>query len=174
MQKLNKHNEFARCHRLASWLAAFVFVTPITGFTENSGNILVHLTAHKIVANADGHESLESADQAKPGDIILYRATYHNTATTPVNNLLATLPIPNNLDFLPDTATPNDAHASLDAKTFAPIPLKRIVKNPDGTDQEQLVPFTAYRALRWTIGDLAAGQTVTASARVRVSTPATQ
>lgn len=67
------------------------------------------------------------------------------------------LPIPAGFEFLPDTARPPPAKASVDGRVFEPLPLRRVVKLADGRIKEQLVPLAEYRALRWAIGDLAAG-----------------
>src|SRR5438105_1063074 len=47
--------------------------------------VTINLTAEKVVAN-DGKESLESADKAKPGDLIQYDAAYRNTTKGAVKN----------------------------------------------------------------------------------------
>jgi hypothetical protein len=44
----------------------------------------------------------------------------------------------------------------------------RPVKQPDGTVIQQPVPWSEYRALRWSVGDLDAGKSVTVSARARL------
>ena len=84
------------------------------------------LEARKVVVGADGKESFAAADAARPGDVIEYAATYRNTATQPVRNLEATLPIPANTELVPGSAAPAGAKASLDSRSFEQVPLKRL------------------------------------------------
>ena len=49
------------------------------------------------------------------------------------------------------------------------MPLKRMVKKPDGKLEEQLVPLAEYRALKWKLAELAEKNKVEVSARVRVN-----
>jgi hypothetical protein len=72
------------------------------------------------------------------------------------------------MHYLPDTARPAPAQASLDGRNFAPIPLKRKVTLPTGEVQEQEVPATEYRALRWNLGEMAPGTKTTLIARTRI------
>jgi len=48
----------------------------------------------------------------------------------------------------------------VDGITFAAFPLRRPVRQPDGTVIEQPIPWSEYRALRWSIGDLNAGKSI--------------
>ena len=132
------------------------------------------LEARKVVVGADGKESFSAADAARPGDVIEYAATYRNTATQPVRNLEATLPIPANTELVPGSAAPAGAKASLDSRSFEQVPLKRKVRR-GAADVEETVPVREYRSLRWYPGELAPGKTLAFKARVRVldDTPAT-
>ncbi|HEY0684209.1 MAG TPA: hypothetical protein VGD45_17885 [Steroidobacter sp.] len=128
------------------------------------------LEAHKVVAVTNGKEQLTSAAEAKPGDVIEYRATYKNVSKAPLHSVMATLPVPaTGVELMLNSATPAGVEASIEGTQFAPVPLKRLVKMPDGTHQQQLVPATEYRFLRWPLGDLPAGASKTVSARVRVT-----
>ena len=49
------------------------------------------------------------------------------------------------------------------------MPLKRMVKKPDGKLEEQLVPLAEYRALKWKLAELAEKNKAEVSARVRVN-----
>lgn len=135
---------------------------------QQQGNPLVtQLEARKVVRGADGKESFAPADSAKPGDVIEYVATYRNTGKQPLRNLEATLPIPQNTEFVPGSANPGDARASIDAQTYAAMPLKRTTVK-DGKTVEALVPVRDYRALRWSAGELPAQKSASFVARVKV------
>ncbi len=126
------------------------------------------LEAHKVLV-AGGKEQLVAASEAKPGDVLEYRATYKNVSTNPLSAVMATLPVPaTGVEYLLNSAMPSGAEASINGTQFAPAPLKRLVTLPDGKHQQQLVPAAEYRFLRWPLGDLPAGASKTVSARVRV------
>jgi hypothetical protein len=86
-----------------------------------------------------------------------------------VKELAATLPVPRGMEFLPRTAAPEPILASLDGKTFEPVPLQRRVRLANGREVTRDVPAAEYRFLRWSLGTLGARETRTVAARVRVS-----
>jgi uncharacterized repeat protein (TIGR01451 family) len=134
---------------------------------QQANPLVTKLEARKVVRGADGKETLAPADSAKPGDVIEYVATYRNTSKQPLRNLEATLPIPQNTEFVPGSANPAGAKASLDAQNYAAMPLKRTTVK-DGKPVEALVPAREYRSLRWSAGELPAEKTATFVARVKV------
>ena len=134
----------------------------------SADEVQVRLTAQKVATDAQGKESLMPADRAAPGDIIEYQVVYTNAGNGAVRSLLATLPVPPAAEFIAGTASPRTAQASLDGKTFAPIPLVRTVKLPDGSSEVREVPASEYRYLRWPLNELAVGQSATVNARMRV------
>ncbi len=131
--------------------------------------VKVEMKAERVSIQ-QGKEVVSPANQAAPGDIVQYTAAYKNTGKTPATQVVATLPIPAATEYIPGTATPAGAWASTDGTNFSPIPLHRMVKNSEGKMVEQEVPASLYRALRWSLGDLAGGASRTVSARVKLST----
>jgi uncharacterized repeat protein (TIGR01451 family) len=125
------------------------------------------LEARKVVRGADGGESFASADVAKPGDVIEYVATYRNTTLETIRDLEATLPIPAHTELIAGSARPAAARASLDAREFSSLPLKRRAIR-DGREVDEAVPYRDYRFLRWAPVHLGARMTVTYTARVKV------
>jgi uncharacterized repeat protein (TIGR01451 family) len=150
----------------AALIAALAACAP-GAFAQQANALETRLEARKVVATADGKEAYAPADQARPGDVIEYVATYRNTTRQPVRNLDATLPIPAETEFLPDTDKPAGARASLDGTTWGAMPLKRTVKR-DGRDVEEAVPARDYRFLRWHTDTLGAEKSAAFTARVRV------
>lgn len=146
-----------------AWIAVIVTGLCLPMLAE----VKVVLTANKIVV-VNGKEQAESSDKAKPGEVIEYVAEYRNTGNTAVTNVVATLPVPAGMEFLPDTAQPQQLMASTDEHNFAPVPLKRKVSGPDGKTVEQLVPFSEYRSLRWTLGQIPGGDSRSVKARMKV------
>lgn len=128
------------------------------------------LEAARIVVAA-GKEVRSAADQAEPGDVVEYRATYANSGVVSVANVLATVPVPPGTTFIVGSAAPGNAQASTDGKIFAPMPLKRSVKLADGTLREELVPGSEYRAVRWEIQSLQAQKNAVVHLRVFINPP---
>jgi uncharacterized repeat protein (TIGR01451 family) len=127
------------------------------------------LTSKKVVINGNNKETLIDAKEIKPGEIVEYRATYTNKSKAPVTKLVGTLPIPDGTEYVGGSANPAiGVLATLGDGKFAPIPLKRKVKLADGREVERDVPLADYRSLRWNLGDLGPGQSVSVTGRVRL------
>jgi uncharacterized repeat protein (TIGR01451 family) len=134
---------------------------------QQPGPIDVRLESRKVIPAAEGKESFAPATTAKPGDVIEYVATYRNTARQPISGLEATIPIPGNTEFIPGSARPDSAKASVDSRSWADMPLKRKVRR-DGREVDEQVAVREYRYLRWFPGELGADKSMTFTARVRV------
>lgn len=132
-----------------------------------AGGVTVELTAQRVT-KAQGREVLAPADQAKPGELLEYRALYLNSGTSEARGLAATLPIPRGTQYVRGSAAPLKVEASLDGQTFAPVPLMRKERLANGRTVMREVPVSEYRALRWPLGTLAAKQSRSVTARVRV------
>jgi hypothetical protein len=126
------------------------------------------LSLSAIVKATDGKEQLVSTRSVKPGEVFQYTNTYKNQSGQLVKQLVATLPIPAEAEFVASTASPAGVMASVDGKVFESVPLVRKVKQADGRLVDQPVPLAEYRFLRWPARDVAAGANFVASARVRV------
>ena len=149
-------------------MAPLPLVLAAPGASGAAPLIQAQLQAFKVLLQKDGDEKLAAADVANPGDVIEYQATYSNNGKSAATNLNATLPIPSALAYVPNTATPGGFMASTDAKTFAPAPLQRKVKDQNGKTVTVMVPFSEYRALRWNVKQLAPGADFKISARASV------
>jgi uncharacterized repeat protein (TIGR01451 family) len=134
---------------------------------QQKGPLESTLEQHKVAKAADGRESLVPATGVRPGDLIEYAATYRNTGRAPITGVQATVPIPPNTEYVPGSADPQDAKASIDGVTYAAMPLKRQVTR-DGKAVDELVPAREYRYLRWSAPQIAGEKSVTFTARVRV------
>ena len=139
-----------------------------SAYAEPQRDVLVTMEVKKVVKGDDGKEMLLSADQAKPGDILQYTATYTNKTNKIWRDLEATIPIPTYTEYVPASSRPAGAKASLDGQFFGLIPLRRKVKHADDKEVTQLVPYGEYRALRWFVGKLAENQELKFSTRVKV------
>jgi uncharacterized repeat protein (TIGR01451 family) len=147
--------------------AALLLSTSGAYAQQGGGAVESRLAARKVVTAADGKEGFASAADARPGDVIEYVATYRNTTKQPVRDLDATLPLPEQTEFVPGSSKPAGARASLDGKAYAAMPLTRKVKR-DGRDVDEPVAPREYRFLRWHADTLGPDQSLAYSARVRV------
>ena len=150
-------------NRAISFLAILLLVTATAAF----GQVKVDLKQFKVV-DANGKQSLQSADKAKPGEIIQYVATYHNAGKAAAKNVVGTIPVPSGMEYTPD---PNlkapDMAAAADGK-FAPLPLKhKVMRN--GVQVEEVLPYSAYRSLQWKIGTMAPDQKIELKANVKLA-----
>ncbi len=151
---------------LAFALVAVASFAPALAYAD--GDVRVTLQATRVTTT-NSREVLASAAQAKPGEILEYRATYQNDGKRDVRQLMATLPIPAGVEYLPRTAAPAVVLASLDGKAFAAVPLTRKERTADGREVIREIPTSEYRFLRWAVGTLPAKQNRTVTARVRVA-----
>jgi hypothetical protein len=172
----SRHTRFKEELAMHGWIRRYVAAATITAaavactaaLAQAEGKVAVTLAAQRVTTQTGGKETLAPADQAKPGDVIEYRATYHNSGASSVRELAATLPIPIGSEYIARSASPAPSLASLDGRTFSPLPLKRRVHLADGRDVMQDVPISEYRSLRWALGTLPAQGVRTVRARVRL------
>jgi uncharacterized repeat protein (TIGR01451 family) len=158
--------------RRACTVALFTCSTLFAGLAQAQDGLQVSLTARRVTTDDRGRETFVAADQAKPGEIVEYRAVYHNLGTSAVREVAATLPIPAGTELVRSTARPARMLASVDGVTFAAPPLKRKERLADGREVEREIPIAEYRWLRWPLGAIAAGGSQAVRARVRVSNTA--
>ena len=130
--------------------------------------LLIKLVRSKVVLK-NGREVFESAATAKPGDILEEVATYTNTSRSSLKGFEATLPVPGDTELVMASIKPANAMASVDGKTFAKLPLVQTVRQSNGAEVEQPVPLGQYRYLRWYPGEIAAGKSMTVTARFKVA-----
>jgi uncharacterized repeat protein (TIGR01451 family) len=130
------------------------------------------LQARRVEAVA-GKVVLTPADVGRPGDLVEYSGIYRNAGSKPAEKLVATLPVPANTTFVAGSADPARAQASTDGARFAPIPLLRTVRLPDGSTRQEPVPLADYRYVRWEIGTLAGGSEAVVKLRVQIDSATT-
>lgn len=169
---MNIRNFFARETRLLT-LSAILFATggalllaPKTSAWAQGApcaKVEADLQAFKVAGT-----KLVAATSARPGEVIEYQARYTNTGSASAQRFAPQLPVPASLVYVSSSALPEGVMASTDGKNFAPAPLMRVVKAADGTTKSVAIPLREYRVLRWQLGTLAPGQSVTVKARARV------
>ena len=133
--------------------------------------IAINLKQFKVVKDEKGDVQLLDAALVLPGDVIEYRASYFNRGTTTLP-VVATLPIPESLEYIKDSASAknNIAHTvALKDSQFSIEPLLRKVVTPGGATLSQAVPYASYRYVRWDLGRLAPGNSIEVSVRAKVA-----
>jgi len=127
--------------------------------------ITVVLTQSKVVKGINGKEQLLDAASVNPGDVLEYRATYTNRSAASVKGVVASLPIPEGLEYQPKSGKPSVAPVLVATKdgVFGNEPLVRIQAGKTVS-----VPYANYRTLQWNLNELAPGAKTTVSARVFV------
>ena len=141
------------------------------GQSKQTGSVQSTLKAFRVTMEK-GKEVLVPATSAKPGDLIEYQARYTNGTGAPVRSLSPSLPVPEAMIYVGNTARPRGFQASVDGKKFGSAPLRRTVKGADGKSKIEFIPLSQYRVLRWNLGTLAPGASKTVSARMRLHSPA--
>lgn len=152
---------------------AVVFASTAVSAWAAGNQVVINLTQKKVVKGPGGKETYEAAEKIFPGDVIEYTAECTNSGNTAVTNFKPQIPIPvdKGLVYVAGTAKPAKAEASIDGVRFAPMPLKRKVRLPNGKEAIRDIPYSQYKFIRWNLGTLPAGKTVTVSARVRLAAP---
>jgi len=137
---------------------------------EISSPLTITLRQFKVTVVGD-KEQLEEVSVIKPGDTIEYQATYRNGGSSVISGVLATLPVPEGMEYLP---VPHQQLAPTLAATangkYGPIPLRKKISDVTGIAHIEVVPAAEYRNLRWMLGKLEAGKIVTISLRAKVNT----
>ncbi|NML46933.1 DUF11 domain-containing protein [Ramlibacter sp. G-1-2-2] len=147
-------------------LFAATLMAALPGFAQSPA-VTSNLTAQRVEI-ANGKAVLSPAEKAKPGDMVEYSGTYRNAGTGSVDKLVATIPVPAGTTFVAGSAEPAKAQASTDGTRFAPMPLMRTVRLPDGTSRQEPVPLADYRYVRWEVGTLAAHADTVVKLRVQI------
>ncbi len=141
-------------------------------YGQEPGDVEVVLEQHRIVVDEHGKERVDNAQESRPGEVIEYVATYRNKGKSVARAVLGTIPVPAGMHYMNKSNGPKPMLASLDRAVFRVPPLKRVVRQPDGSERTVDVPPDEYQALRWNLGDLPPGKSVSVSARMQLNATA--
>jgi uncharacterized repeat protein (TIGR01451 family) len=156
-----------RRHVLAVVIGLAASALGTAAMAQAASPLATELSLARIVVRDDGKEAQTPATQVQPGDTLQYTAAYRNQGKTTLNQVVASLPVPQGMQLVPAPA--DDVQASIDGKTFARLPLMRKVRQADGRWVDVPVPLAEIRYVRWPARSLAAGEQWNASVRVRVN-----
>lgn len=147
----------------------------VTATVKAPQPVAVTLTQFKVGQDAKGVPILVDAKIVAPGDVIEYRAVYKNQSLAPLS-VAATIPVPEALEYIKDSATAKSASNTPIAHTvalkdnqYAPEPLMRRLITADGASVAHAVPYAEYRSVRWILEKMAPGASVEVSLRARVA-----
>ncbi len=153
------------------YLFLFVLFLGLSANTvAQNGELESVLQTFKITFDADSNEVASEVTEVRPGDTIEYRLTYQNGTGGDISQLQPVLPIPLAMYYIGGSASPALSGASISptANDFRQPPLTRQVTQPDGSQVNRTIPAEEYRRLQWLVPALAAGESVTLTARVKV------
>ena len=137
------------------------------------GTVRAQLSAHQVRIER-GSEVFSDAEQAKPGDIIEYRAVYTNDGGAAIRDVHGTMAVPEGTAYLSGSARPPRFETRLSGEAgYRIAPPTREIVDANGAARTVAIPAANYRELRWALGELRPGQAKTVSARVRVGTATT-
>lgn len=159
------------------FLAGLIVSHESVAQSEGAREVDVRLVQYKVLSK-NGKEEFVEAEKVAPGELTEYRATYTNRSSKPVRNLGATLPIPEGLVYEARSAGSTTRLLSAEFSTkdgkYGQEPLTRSVPGKDGKPVQEVIPYSEYRAVRWTVPELAPGASVQVSARARIESGVTQ
>lgn len=160
------HLRFARqakAWRLFAGAALLAFLTPaLSAQSAPASPLVINLATFAVAVAENGKETLTPVAEAKPGQVLVYQATYRNSGATPLNNVAASVPVPAEFAYIEGSARPAALEASIDGQAFFPV-----AQPPKNTTS------AAWRVLRWSPRSLAPGAVFTTEIRVRVAPAAT-
>ncbi len=144
---------------------------------QNASPLKLDLTlnlVNTVTESGKPVEKLTPATQNFPGDVLSQVVTVTNTGSKALSNVRIPLNVPRNTVYLAPEKGMADLQAqySIDGgKTFAPAPLKKTVtvtENGKTTTRQVDVKPSEYQAVRWTVPNLAPGQTLKLGYRIQV------
>ena len=137
-------------------------------------NLVMSLVKNVTVAGKVTEQVVPSPKSVFPGDVISQTVTVRNNTGKAIQNVPVKLPVPKSTMYLTPEKGMNvsGAEYSIDGgQTFAPAPLKKtvtVVENGKNVRREVEVKPSEYTAVRWIVGELAAGQSLKLGYRVQV------
>ncbi len=150
-------------------LAAILLVLASSGSSWAQARLKSELVAEKLVRQASGEMATVPASDVKPGDVVVYTATYRNYGDETAKSVVATLPVPPGMDYQGSAQGAKPSLASTDGFEFAPIPLTRKVRTAQGKEAMEVVPLSEYRALRWNLAELSVGASLSLKLTAKVN-----
>ena len=115
-----------------------------------------------------------SPKNVQPGDLISQVVNVRNTGGKVLKNVPVTLPVPKNTVYMApekDMSVARTEYSIDGGKTFAAAPLKKkvtVTENGKTVTREVEVKPNEYTAVRWTISEISANQTLKLGYRVQV------
>lgn len=150
----------------AVFFSSLLWLVPASANNDAAAKLPLAIELSAWRYSAESHLA-QLADVAAPGDTLNYQLRYTNQSHQKLSNVLATLPVPEDM-VLVEPKTTKGLFARTDNTGFAPWPLRETVRTDDGREIDQLVPLEKIRLLRWSIPVLAPGAVAAFSADVQV------
>lgn len=148
-----------------------------SALAQTGSPLLLSLSLNQVKTVTAGVKTTETLVPAKgnvPGDVLSQVVTAKNTSLKALKNVRIPLNVPKATFYVASEKGTDEARTeySIDGgKTFAPAPLKRkvtVTENGKSVIREVDVKPSEYQAVRWTVSELAPGQTLKLGYRVQV------
>lgn len=131
--------------------------TFVIGLPALSQEIVVEQMVERVIVIEDEEGGLEMellpADEVKPGEQLFYSVTYSNAGETPAENVVLTLPVPDDVNLLEDSAVAEYDEASVDfsldgGETY--VPREDLVSEDITLTQTEIAMPEGITHMRWT------------------------
>lgn len=137
-------------------------------------DLVMNLVKTVNVNGKSAEQLVPSPKTVVPGDVLSQVVTVRNVSAKSISSLPVKLPVPKSTVYLAPEAGMNVARTeySIDGgKTFATAPLKKtitVTENGKSVQKEVEVSPSEYTTVRWTVSEIAAGQSLKLGYRVQV------
>jgi len=158
----------------AGLLAVLSFLAPASLLAAPQISLSVTAEKEVTVADAQGVERIERqpADDAAPGDTLIYTLRYTNSGDETARNVRLDNPVAEGNAYIGDSAWGDNADIqfSIDGgQTFKkPAALTWAGSDGKGGKESRKATPEQYNAIRWVIGEIPAGSSGEAGFRARV------
>jgi|GEM_PF-4519256 len=153
---------YGRLWLAASGLGLALCFTPATATAKRDtpSPFATTTIAYKVDEAGNRAGRLLPTEQTKPGDILVYRASYRNLTKDLVPKVVMNIQVPPGMVYVADSARPAARRASQDGSNYFLI-----------TTDGDVPPVSSWRALQWEPRDLGPLSENVAEIKVRVTKP---
>lgn len=123
--------------------------------------LAIELKALAVTEDPEGKAQFKQVEEAQPGQLLEYRATFSNTSEGVLHAVAPEIPIPEGMTLVLGSIEPKQYTVSADGRQFAAFPLLDATGKPLGPE--------SVRAVRWAAASIPADGTITARLRVKVN-----
>ncbi len=125
--------------------------------------LTIDFKVERKIVREDNSVQWVDGTRAEPGSVLRYQAVYRNQSQGTLRQIKASVPIPENVVCLWQSAVPTPDEVSLDGREFIPWTDFLNLSNTSGDSANLMV-----RTVRWLIPDLLPGQSAIVSVEAAI------